>query len=143
MNSIDQTISLLYSSICFEKGELPNVESLRKLFIGDGLLINNNGDQPSIFTVATFINAFEDQIQSGAIWQLKEIEIQGLTEEFGKIAHRFSTYALFINEQDEPVSKGINSIQLINEHGLWKVSCMIWNDQTTNLPIPDKYLSTL
>lgn len=143
MDTIDQTIKLLYSSICFEKGELPNVDGLRKLFMGDGMLINNNGEQPLVFSVDTFISAFETQIQSGAVWQLNEMEIQGVTEEFGKIAHRFSTYALFLNDQREPVSNGINSIQLIKDNGFWKVSCMTWNDQTTSLPIPEKYVSTL
>ncbi len=71
------------------------------------------------------------------------MEIHEVTEVFGKIAHRFSTYALFINEQNDPVSKGINSIQLIKESNLWKVSSMLWNDQTTTLSIPEKYLNVL
>jgi len=143
MQNIYETITMLYGCISFHKGGLPDVKELKQLFIEGGQLINNSREYPTIYTIDSFIEAYTAQLNSGTIWQLKEIETHAVTEEFGKIAHRFSTYSLFINDQDKPLSRGINSIQLIKQDDVWKVTCLIWDEQKESLLIPEKYMNTL
>ena len=140
LKQIDLVTDALYSSICFEVGGKPELDKLRTLFITEGKLINNN-ESPIILSVDQFIEVFNEQLSSGAVKSFYEAEISSRTELFGTIAHRFSTYeAKFDLNATEPFSIGINSIQFIKKLGIWLVSSMVWNDQTQNRRIPEKYL---
>ena len=131
----------LYDSICFRTGDRPIVEKLWGFFMPDGRLINNSGTKPVIMSVDDFITAYTGRIESGNITAFQEKERSGITEVFGKIAHRFSCYeSRFDPDDEQPFSIGINSIQFIKIDDVWRVSCMVWNDQTDNMKIPEKYL---
>ncbi|MCU0631500.1 MAG: hypothetical protein MUC66_00805 [Methanolinea sp.] len=117
------------------------MEDLEHLFIPGGLLVNNNGDYPRIFTVEQFTSAVREQVESGNLAEFEEREVWSRTEVFGKIAQRFSTYeARFTSHDPEPSSTGINSIQLMKMGNDWLVVSVIWNDQTETMRIPLKYL---
>ena len=141
LNLIQLLVDRLYRAISFDPGNRPPIENLRKLFIPEARLINNNADQPSLLTIDQFISAFREQIESGAITSFLENEISHITELFGKVAHRFSTYeSRFDPKSVEPFSVGINSIQMLKIGGKWKVSGMVWNDQAPDREIPERYL---
>jgi len=100
---IDELTETLYSCISFRKGERPDLERLRGLFIEEGMLINNN-DDPLIFTIDQFVDAIDYQLLAGSLKSFSEREIAERTEIFGKIAHRFSTYeARFDPDDAEPL----------------------------------------
>ncbi len=142
---IEQLLQNLYRSICFRKGEKPTFESLRALFIPQGLLINNNNPAaPEVMSVDAFIEVVRAAIAAGGLEEFHEREIAQTIEVFGNIAHVFSTYeARFDADSKEPFSVGINTIQLVrtgasgNEQ--WLVSSMAWNDETPERPIPAQY----
>jgi hypothetical protein len=137
---IDELTETLYSCISFRQGERPNLERLKSLFIKEGMLINNN-DDPLIFTIDQFVDAIDYQLSAGSLKSFSEREVAGKTEIFGKIANRFSTYeARFDPDDAEPLSIGINSIQLIKVGGSWLVSSIAWNDETEDRRIPERYL---
>lgn len=139
--AIEEITGELYASICFEEGGQPPVEKLRDLFVPWGHLVNNNGDEPAVMPVDDFIGAYQQALSGGSIKSFYEGELSSRTELFGKIAHRFSTYeAKFDLAKAEPFSVGINSIQFIKTAGKWRVTCMVWNDQTDDLRIPGEYL---
>jgi hypothetical protein len=141
MTAIDETTQALYESISFREGDQPRVDRLRDLFIPEGKLINNNGDDPVVMSVDDFIQAYQDQITQGQVRSFLERELCHRTEVFGKVAHRFSTYETrFDLDADEPFSVGINTIQLVQVGGAWRVSSIAWNDQTGDRKIPDRYL---
>ena len=141
MQAINQLIADLYSSICFEKGERPPLEILRRVFISDGKMINNDGDAPLIRTAEEYIARFNEMLASGQFESFHELEMSHKTDLFGKIAHRFSTYETRLSLDDpEPYSIGINSIQLIKIGQSWFISCMVWNNQTDDRKIPEQYL---
>jgi hypothetical protein len=138
---LDALTAKLYGSICFEKGGAPPVERLYDLFLPEGLMIRNDGEQPTIMSVADFIEAYRQRISSGEITSFYEGELSAITEMFGRIAHRFSTYETkFDLTRDEPFSIGINSIQFVMVDGRWLISSIVWNNQTDELKIPEKYL---
>ena len=63
------------------------------------------------------------------------------SESFGNITHVFSTYESFRSKSDaEPFLRGINSIQLLNDGKRWWVVNIYWTPETTESPIPEKYL---
>jgi len=137
---INELTNSLYSCISFRRGEHPDVERLKSLFIKEGVLINNN-DDPLIFTIDQFVDAIDYQISAGSLKSFSEREVAEKTEIFGKIAHRFSTYeARFDPDDPEPLSIGINSIQLVKVGDSWLTSCLVWNDEAEGRKIPEKYI---
>ena len=71
-----------------------------------------------------------------------EIEIGDVTETYGNIAHRFSSYASFRSSEDtEPFNRGINSFQLLNDGDRWWVLSIFWQHEPDAGPIPAKYLT--
>ena len=131
----------LYKSICFEIGEQPPVENLRKMFIPTANMIRNDSNSPGIMTVDDFILSYTKRIDDGTIKSFYEGELSNVTEIFGKIAHRFSTYETkFDLDNPEPFTVGINSIQYVKISNEWKISSIVWNNQTDDLIIPNKYV---
>lgn len=69
-----------------------------------------------------------------------EKEISSKKEEYGPIAHVFSTYESRIKSKEEkPFERGINSIQLINDGKRWWVQSITWVGESTAGPLPKKY----
>jgi hypothetical protein len=92
-------------------------------------------------TIDQFVDAIDQQLSAGSLKSFSEREIAAKTEIFGKIAHRFSTYeARFDPDDAEPLSIGINSIQLIKVEDSWLVSSIAWNDETEDRKIQERYL---
>ena len=107
MDEIDRIISQLYQSICFDRGDLPRLDMLRHIFLPDGVLINNKGDDPLIFSIDKFVNVVEERVRHGALEEFEEREVWSRTEHFGRIAQRFSTYEARFNQKDpKPSSFG-------------------------------------
>jgi len=139
---IDLLTSELYNTICFEVGSHPPVENLKEIFIPTANMIRNDGTSPEIMTVDDFIKSYTARISDRTIKSFYEGELNHITEIFGKIAHRFSTYETKFDLSDpKPFSIGINSIQFIKIGENWKISGIVWNNQTDTNVIPDKYLS--
>ncbi len=132
----------LYNGICFDIGNMPPVYKLTEFFIPSANMIRNDADTPEIMMVTDFIKSYSERIAKGEIQSFSEVELKHITEIFGKIAHRFSTYKTkYILNNSEYNSIGINSIQYIKIGEDWKISSIVWNNQTNDLRISDKYLS--
>ena len=137
---IDNLTAELYKSICFEVDNHPPVEKLKDLFIPTANMIRNDEASPEIMTVDDFIKSYTDRISDGTIKSFYEGELNHITEIFGTIAHRFSTYETkFDLTNPKPFSTGINSIQYIKIGNNWKISSIVWNNQNDTNKIPDKY----
>ena len=137
---LNQTVKELYGTISFEKGRKPDLAKMKSLFIPDAKLVNNNGPKPIVLTVDQFRAVHLDRLLSGIIMSFEEKEVCHVTEIFGKIAHRFSTYETRFDLSDpRPFRVGINSIQFVKQGDHWLVASLVWNDQTERLKIPRKY----
>ena len=139
---INNLTSELYNAICFEVGGHPPVERLKGIFIPTANMIRNNDASPEIMTVDSFIQSYTERIADGTIQSFYEGELNHITEIFGTIAHRFSTYETkFDLANPEAFSIGINSIQFVKIGENWRISGIVWNNQNNTNKIPDKYLS--
>ena len=74
-----------------------------------------------------------------------EIEIGSVTEQYGDIAHRFSSYASFRTDDpdEEPFNRGINSFQLLHDGDRWWVLSIFWQHEPDAGPIPAEYLNEM
>lgn len=140
--SIDAIISALYASISGPKGDR-DWDRMRSLFLSGARLIPS-GDRPNgdkglqVLTVDEFVATAKAFVAENGFF---ESEIARTTEQFGNIAHSFSTYESRWTESDpEPFMRGINSIQLLNHEDRWWVVTIFWDNEGPANPIPAPYL---
>ena len=70
-----------------------------------------------------------------------EREVSRVVEQFGQIAHVFSTYESRHKAEDaKPFMRGINSIQLMNDGKRWWIVSVYWEGERPDNPLPAKYL---
>lgn len=70
-----------------------------------------------------------------------ETEIARRTEQFGNIAHVFSTYESRRAKSDaKALARGINSFQLLKDGDRWWIVNIFWGQERDDTPIPEKYL---
>jgi len=140
-SSVDAVLTAIYESITFAEGKEPDLSRLRSLFAPVALCIRINKDQSvDRMTVDAFILSFRERIKSGALKSFHEYEIVRKTQRFGQMAHVFSTYQKVLNVSDpNKMIRGINSIQLFNAGGRWRIGSLMWMDERPEMPVPPEY----
>ena len=68
-----------------------------------------------------------------------ERELARRTEQFGNIAHVFSTYEGTVEGEQHPM-RGINSLQLMNDGKRWWIVSLMWEGENPKLSLPAQYL---
>jgi hypothetical protein len=61
-------------------------------------------------------------------------------EQYGSLAHIWSTYESRHEVNGAPFARGINSIQAVYDGTRWKVQAILWQAETPETPLPAKYL---
>ena len=141
VSSIDAIVKALYESITFREGKRPNLERLRSLFTPKAPFIRITPDAVNKMDLDSFLSSFSERIKTGAMKSFYEGEISRKTHAFGSIAQVFTTYNKGINTKDpKSMVRGINSIQLFHDGQRWWISSILWQDETGDNPIPQKYL---
>ena len=141
--SEDAIIAALYGAISGPAGQKRDWVRFRSLFIPEGRLIVARPPRPDgpvpprVMTVEDYITASSAALERGFF----EREISRISETFGGVTHRFSTYESRTRAEDpEPFARGINSIQLLHDGRRWWVVTVFWDSERPNNPIPAKYL---
>ncbi len=142
VESIDAIMAAVYDAISGPAGER-DWDRFRSLFIEEARLIAVGRDQAG--RVAKQVMSVEDYVSRVVPYFREngffEQEIARTTEQFGHIAHAFSTYESRGNADDpEPFARGINSFQLLNDGERWWVVTIYWEAEGPELAIPAKYL---
>lgn len=139
----DGIIAALYASISGPAGQKRDWERFRSLFIPDARLVVARPRRPEgpvpprVMTPEQYIAGSGGLEQNGFF----EREISRVTETFGGVTHRFSTYESRRRAEDPaPFARGINSIQLLNDGQRWWIVTVFWDSERPNNPIPPKYL---
>ena len=139
--SIDAIIAALYDVISGPVGQARNWNRMRSLFIPDGRLMPAFARPDG--SIAMRLLGVNDYIAtSGPNLErigFHEREIARRVEQFGHIAHVFSTYE-GRTQTDTTVIRGINSIQLMNDGTRWWVVSVYWEAEGPNNPLPARYL---
>jgi hypothetical protein len=159
--SIDAIITAAYdviSGLAGTKRDPPSHEGYgvtgwdreRSLFIPGARLIpttkaagetNQHGTiSPQVLDVDGFIERSRSYLEENGFF---EKEIARRVEQFGQIAHVWSTYESRHSEDDpEPFMRGINSIQLLYHDSRWWIVTIYWQHESPDNPIPGKYLKS-
>lgn len=142
VGTIDGIISALYESISGPKGAPRDWQRMRSLFLPEARLIPSvNRQQGGRGVIILSVN---DYIATSGPFLVdtgfREREVARKVEQFGAIAHVFSTYESFRDTETTPFMRGINSIQLLNDGTRWWVVSIFWDSEREGQPIPERYL---
>lgn len=147
--SIDAIINAAYDGISGAAGQPRDWERERSLFYPGARLIPTAKEpgtsgrdlEPQMLGVEDYIARAQVYFERDGFY---EKEIARRTEQFGRIAHVWSTYESRHSESDpEPFMRGINSIQLFNDGERWWIVTIYWQHESLQHPLPNKYLETL
>ena len=140
--SVDAVVAALYDTISGPAGQARDWDRLRGLFRADGRMIVHARNKQGIFH--TRVLSVDDYIARVTPLFVKkgffESELTRRSEQFGQIAHVFSTYESRHAKDAKPFQRGINSIQLVNDGKRWWVQSLVWQAETDNNPLPQRYL---
>lgn len=143
-SSLDHILSALYEVISGEAGEERNWDRFLNLFYENAWLIPSGQNQEGIVS-ATHMSPkqYVEQANTHLVENgFFEKELSRKEQRFGNITHVWSTYESFRTKNDiEPFSRGINSIQLLNDGNRWWILNIYWTPETLENPIPQEYLS--
>jgi hypothetical protein len=153
VGSIDAIITAVYNGISGPVGQKRDWDRERALFMPGARLMPtssapgsiNTDDSgkpvPQILDVEGFIARVEPYFEKNGFY---EKEIARKTEQFGNIAHVWSTYESRNHPNDpEPFMRGINSIQLFHDGDRWWIVSIYWQHESVDHPIPGKYFETV
>lgn len=143
VSSIDAIIEALYEVISGPAGEERDWDRFRSLHLPEARLIPTGRREAGefvhfVWSVDDYIERVGPSLEQAGFF---EREVARVTEEFGSVAHAFSTYESRRNADDaEPFQRGINSFQLMNDGKRWWVVNILWRGESPGLGIPDRYL---
>jgi hypothetical protein len=137
--SIDAILGAVYDVISGPAGHKRDWNRMRSLFTANARLMPKGTSGLRSGSVEDYIAVSGPQLeQNGFI----EREVARRVEQYGDIAHVFSTYEAR-NRADGPVfMRGINSLKLVRHQGRWWVVSIMWQAETPQNPLPGHYLSS-
>ena len=150
VESIDAIVTAAYDSISGPAG-LRDWNRVRSLFMPGARLIPtgsapgamnaNDKIAPQVLDIEGYIVRSADYVEKNGFF---EREIARRTEQFGHIAHVWSTYESHHKTDDpRPFMRGINSIQLMHDGARWWIVTIYWQHEGPDNPIPKKYVKTV
>lgn len=110
---------------------LPGARMIRTVVDGDGVA------RPEFISAAVYPENFERKMEGRDFF---EFGINNIIEQFGQIAHVFSSYEAWEDAaQTKFIKRGINSIQLYRIDGQWRIAGMVWDDERPGLVMDERY----
>lgn len=138
---LDALVNAFFRAVSFEAGHTPAYDAVYDLFIVYANIIRNNGPVPETMTVSEFITSRQAAFDAGSLTQFREAELKDITEIFGNVAHRLSSYEKDgVRDGAAFSGRGVIFTQFIRTETGWKISAMAWDDERDGLTIPERYL---
>jgi hypothetical protein len=138
--TIDELVTALYAAVSGPANQ--DRTCFRDVFLPDARLSpigkakDGSGFAPRNLTVEDWITAVAKRGSS----PFYEKGVLAKTEVYGHLAHLWSTYETREDLNGKPIARGINSIQAVYDGTRWKVQAILWQAETTDMPLPAKYL---
>lgn len=143
--SADAIIAAVYDVISGPGDAERDWDRFQSLFAPDARLMPTGPSENGRKAVAVWSPAEYASMAQEGNWFAQgffEVETGSVSESYGNIAHRFSSYASYRTENDEePFTRGINSFQLLDDGERWWVLSIFWQDAGEAGPIPERYLN--
>ena len=132
--SPEALVAALYDVISGPAGQPRDWARFRRLFTSDGRLLAL-GRRPDGTIGQSTLTPDDCVTRSGAFLVaagFTERETHRVIHRYGHVAHVFTAYeGTFTNEGQPGVVRGVNSVQMVETGGRWRVLMVLWNDEAT------------
>jgi hypothetical protein len=145
-DTVEGIMTELYASVTREPGKPFEWDRLRAIMLPEGIMLpqrEQTQGQSRIMNVNSFI-AWIDEGWNPIIGTSQdrgffERQTNLIVEQFGNIAHAFTTYEKGPYEPRSVQARGINSVQLLRRDGRWYILSITWDEENSGGPLPGKY----
>lgn len=139
---INSILIALYEVISGAPGEARDWDRFLNLFTDDAKLIptgaaRNEGKGYDYWTPQMYRDSFVANRSNIGFY---EVELNRVVEQFGAIAHVWSTYETREFKEGPQTNRGINSIQLLNMNNRWYVMNIYWSAENDGFTLPPAYI---
>ncbi|HXE56699.1 MAG TPA: hypothetical protein VNK43_01750 [Gemmatimonadales bacterium] len=144
VGSVDAIITALYDVISGPAGPR-DWNRFRSLFVPGARLIpvvprKDGGFSARVLGVEDYIGQAGSYFNANGFF---EREVARRTERYGQLVHAFSTYeSRHARDDARPFTRGINSIQLLDDGQRWWVVTIMWDAERPGNPVPEEYLQS-
>ena len=126
---IDELMGLFYRVISFEEGGSPDWEAMKGLFSTHARITRVTPEAIDYLDLTGFRSLAEELIEVGAFTSFFEREIARRVDRYGSVMHVASVYETKISpDAVDFIERGVNSLQLGQENGTWKICSLCWDD---------------
>lgn len=115
---------------CLRELLLPNVRFVPVSKTQQGVIA------PHILSLDEWIQAVAQR--GSAVFYERQTKVK--SEQYGHIAHLWSTYEIRATPDGKAETRGINSIQAINDGKQWRILSIEWETEASAGPLPSQYL---
>lgn len=143
VESIDAIMSAVYDVISGPENTPRDWDRFRSLFHESARLVpvrargRMQRPLPQVWSPEDYVRMAGPQLDRQAFY---ETELGRRVDRFRNIAQVFSSYALRRSPEGKPIRRGINSFQLQYNGERWQILNLIWEDETEEAQIPERYL---
>lgn len=140
VGTIDGLIKAFYEVISGPAGEPRQWSRDRTLYIPDVRFVSieklkDGSIEARPISHQEFVDRSDASLVKNGFY---ESEIHRETQQFGNIAHVFSTYESRIQKDGPVIERGINSLELFNDGKRWWVLSVQWDNEREGVRIPEK-----
>lgn len=139
--TLESTITTLYEVISGGPGIQRDWVRFKNLFKPESKLIPTRKDDQGnlgikVISPDEYVELFTSRIPAGFF----ERELTKKVEEYGTVAHVFSTYETKEKKEGPVTNRGINSIQLFKDKDRYYILNIFWCAESMGFELPEKYL---
>ena len=114
---------------------------MRQLLYSDARLAPVIKSREGVFGLHSLsVDEWIDAVKKRGSGTFYEKQIKVASETYGHMAELWTTYEIRGTADGKAVSRGVNSIQAVNDGRRWRITQILWQAETPAEPIPQKYL---
>jgi hypothetical protein len=136
--SLDDVLARLYEVISFPEGGEPDWDGMKDVFSRHARITRVTPEGTDHLDLPTFCAMAREMLDAGAYTGFHEREVSRRIDHLGAVVHVLSAYETKRHPTAiDRLGQGVNSIQLVNEEGGWRVVSLCWDEEGLRGPSVD------
>jgi hypothetical protein len=136
--SLDGVLNRLYEVISFDEGGEPDRDGMKNVFSRHARITRVTPEGIDHLDLPTFCAMAREMLDLGAYTGFHEREVSRRVDRLGAVVHVLSAYETKRHPAAiDRLGQGVNSIQLVNEEGGWRVVSLCWDEDGLRAPSVD------